>query len=286
MTVGELRRGVAARLSAANIEDAVSMAKYLICDEMDMSTTDMLMRDREKVDSKVQSVIADKAERLAGGEPLQYVTGKAYFHDNIFHVASGVLIPRPETEELVDLVLDRGRGKRVLDIGTGSGCIAISLKLSDKTLDVSSVDVSKQALEIARKNDQMLNAGVKFIEASILDEQVDMGEYDIVVSNPPYICEREKADMKENVLEHEPHLALFVPDDDPLLFYRTIARRCNEGLLAEGGQLFFEINEAYKEETCQMLMSMDYEDVEARKDMYGKWRMVYAKRRRNASSSL
>lgn len=286
MILGQLRRDIVQMLSASQVEDAASVAKYLICDVMDMSTTEMLMRDRDEVQELLAGQIMDKAQRLADGEPLQYVTGKAYFHGYEFHVAPGALIPRPETEELVDMVLKVGRGKRVLDIGTGSGCIAISLKLLDRSLDVSSVDVSEEALSIARGNDALLKAGVTFFKGDILDRKADLGQYDIVVSNPPYICNREKVDMKANVLEHEPHLALFVPDDDPLLFYRTIAERCCNGMLSDGGQLFFEINEAYKDETCLMLTSLGYTDVEAHKDMYGKWRMVYAKRSLKASSSL
>ena len=241
MILSHLRRDITALLTEAKIEDASSVARYLICDMMSFSTTEMLMLDRDEVASDVCDRLLKEAHRLADGEPLQYVTGRAYFHGNDFYVAPGVLIPRPETEELVDLVLEKGRGKRVLDIGTGSGCIAISLKLSNADLDVTSVDVSADALVIAQKNASILEAGVTFMQQDILDMNANIGQYDIVVSNPPYICDKEKADMKANVLNHEPHIALFVPDSDPLLFYRTIAERCCHGMLTDQVSSFLRL---------------------------------------------
>ena len=244
----------------------------------------------------------DKAEleiiikRVAKGEPVQYVLGSEEFCGREFLVAPGVLIPRPETQQLVELVRQNvARGSRVLDIGTGSGCIAITLALDGYS--VTALDVSEEALAIARKNAKRLGAEVEFVKGDILAPsplplwgsvqtgnifaskalpQWGCGE-GAIVSNPPYICESEAAEMDDNVLMHEPHIALFVPDDDPLLFYRAIA---NYGLLhlTDDGQIFFEANRAYCTQVAELLRQKGYREANIIKDQYDNERFVCAKR--------
>lgn len=228
------------------------------------------------------------ARRIAEGEPVQYVIGETEFCGLTFHVEPGVLIPRPETEELVQLVVndyaDSQASVRLLDIGTGSGCIAVSLAHLLPGAKVEAWDISDDALMIAKGNAELNEVEVVFNKVDVLSfnapnfqgsTSIEDAQFDIIVSNPPYICNKEKADMEENVLAHEPHLALFVPDDDPLLFYRTIARL---GLtaLSSGGSLYFEINREYGQETIAMLCELGYVKVELHKDQYGNDRMIHA----------
>lgn len=228
------------------------------------------------------------ARRIAEGEPVQYVIGETEFCGLTFHVEPGVLIPRPETEELVQLVVNDYAGNqasvRLLDIGTGSGCIAVSLAHLLPGAKVEAWDISDDALMIAKGNAELNEVEVVFNKVDVLSFNApnlqgrisfEDAQFDIIVSNPPYICNKEKVDMEENVLAHEPHLALFVPDDDPLLFYRTIARL---GLtaLSSGGSLYFEINREYGQETIAMLCELGYVKVELHKDQYGNDRMIHA----------
>lgn len=214
---------------------------------------------------------------LQNGTPMQYAIGHAWFMGRQFLVDEHVLIPRPETEELVQWIIDDHKGKTdlsILDIGTGSGCIPISLKLSMPGALVSTCDVSDGALNIARKNAVALKADVDFLQRDILNEreqqQLDM--YDIIVSNPPYIPVNEKESLHENVRNHEPGLALFVPENDAQLFYREIAKFALTHL-KPGGQLYFELHVDYAHETETLLKAMGY-TTELRKDMHGNWRMV------------
>lgn len=222
------------------------------------------------------------AARIAQGEPVQYVLGEADFCGLTLNVEPGVLIPRSETEELVEWAAEafraaraEGRGK-VLDIGTGSGCIAIALAHRLPQAQVEAWDVSEEALRIASGNAKRNRADVAFKKVNVLEDGMDgLESYDMMVSNPPYICKEEAQDMERNVLEHEPHLALFVPDDDPLLFYRRIAE-LGRLMLRENGLIFFEINRRFGTETVEMLRSLNYREVELRKDLYGNDRMVKA----------
>ena len=218
-------------------------------------------------------------QRLLQGEPVQYVLGLAEFGPHIFHVAPGVLIPRPETYELCQWIKSGSTegqeygSTRILDIGTGSGCIAITWALDIPGAKVTAWDISATALEIARKNAQQLNADVNFQEVDILSPF--SSEFDLIVSNPPYICNKERTEMEQNVLEYEPHTALFVPDNDPLLFYRAIAKY-GQTALNTGGKLYFEINPLYADDMREMLSMMSYHDIEIREDQYGKQRMIKA----------
>ena len=228
------------------------------------------------------------AQRLATGEPLQYVLGYEWFCGHRFNVAPGVLIPRPETEELVREVVSSANGPdcegnvRVLDICTGSGCIAWSVAAElGKRAQVYGCDISPEALAIACG--QEIDADVKFFECDILAPQAEevigaecgAAKFDIIVSNPPYVCECEKALMQKNVLDFEPELALFVPDDDPLRFYRRIAQLSGR-LLKPGGKLFFEINERFGRETVKMLEETGFVGCRVLQDIFGKERMVVA----------
>ena len=216
------------------------------------------------------------AERLAAGEPLQYVLGEAGFCGRPFVVRPGVLIPRPETEELVAWVL-RGevRSRRLLDVGTGSGCIAVSLALGLPGAELFAADLSDEALAVAAEHARRLGARVTLRRADALRGLADAfpERFDAIVSNPPYVPESDRAAMHPNVRDHEPGLALFVPDDDRILFYRAIAR-AGRRLLLPGGRLYFEIYEHAAEETAQMLRQEGYSAVELREDLNGKPRMI------------
>lgn len=209
--------------------------------------------------------------------PAQYITGFAWFLDRKFAVREGVLIPRPETEELVRMIADRYKGRsglRVLDVGTGSGCIAVTLAAELKQAEVVAVDVSESALEVARENARRHRVSVDFVQCDMLQEGPS-GHFDLIVSNPPYVTLQEKDEMRPNVLRYEPHRALFVPDDDPLVFYRVIAEYgCRS--LNPGGMLWFELNERYGSEVASLLEQSGYSEVAVHDDMFGKQRMAEA----------
>ena len=220
-------------------------------------------------------------QRLLTGEPVQYVLGRAEFGGRWFHVAPGVLIPRPETYELCQWCLSSdpsGWRGNILDIGTGSGCIACTLAAELPHAKVAAWDISEAALAIARDNARRLNVHVAFSQIDILQLSMincQLSIYDVIISNPPYICQRERTAMERNVLDYEPSLALFVPDDDPLLFYRAIADYARQAL-KPGGALYFEINPLYAAELQSLLSKMAYHAIELREDQYGKPRMMKA----------
>lgn len=217
-------------------------------------------------------------QQLSSLRPVQYVLGEAWFAGMPFHVNENILIPRPETEELVEWVTKKAfPDAHILDIGTGSGCIAVALKKKLRQSAVWAADISEEALEIARQNATGNDAEIIFCEMDILDRTAwpRLPQMDIIVSNPPYICQKEKAAMSPNVLQYEPGLALFVPDEAPLLFYRAIADFARQNL-KPNGQLFFEINESYGAETVRMLEGKKFAQIELRKDMQQKDRMVRA----------
>ena len=224
------------------------------------------------------------AAQLAAGCPVQYVTGKTEFCDMTFHVDGSVLIPRPETEELVlwaEQCAADHRNPRILDVCTGSGCIAIVLAAHLPQAEVTALDISHAALETARRNASMNGVRIRFIEDDALNGMPSLaGEtFDIIVSNPPYIPHSEIESMHVNVTRYEPHEALFVDDADPLVFYRAIARAART-MLSEGGSLFFEVHEAWAERTAEMLRGEGFGQTEVRIDMFGKPRMTCSRRRR------
>lgn len=223
------------------------------------------------------TVLRHIQQRLLQGEPVQYVLGVAEFGGRQFRVAPGVLIPRPETLELCQWV-EEERGITILDIGTGSGCIACTLAAELPEAQVTAWDISEAALAIAQENALRLGVQVKFEKQDVLHPSPStLHQWNIIVSNPPYVCEKERATMERHVLDYEPSLALFVPDDDPLLFYRAIADYARWSLTA-GGSLFFEINPLYAVQLKSLLSAMSYHHIEVRDDQYGKPRMIKAQR--------
>ncbi|MEM8506816.1 MAG: peptide chain release factor N(5)-glutamine methyltransferase [Bacteroidota bacterium] len=217
--------------------------------------------------------------RLKKEEPLQYILGQVLFKDINLLVNKHVLIPRPETEELVDWVLEEWDATSlvspvVLDIGTGSGCIAIALSKALPKAKVFASDISKKALDVAEKNARLNAVDIIFVRSDILKPQaIPMGEFDIIVSNPPYVRESEKREIWNNVKKYEPELALFVPDKDPLLYYKAIAAFAHN-YLKTGGSLFLEINQYLGKETVAMLETLNFGGVELKKDIFGKNRMI------------
>ena len=218
-------------------------------------------------------------EKLKTQIPIQYILGTTHFYSSEFIVDENVLIPRPETEELVDWIvklntkLSKKKDLKILDIGTGSGCIAISLAKNILNSAVFAVDVSEKALAVAEKNATLNKVTVTFLHKNILETNHLDQKFDIIVSNPPYVRNLEKAEIKPNVLENEPHLALFVPDNDPLIFYKKIAELAAANLNTNG-QLFFEINQDLGKETQVLLESVGLKNIELRKDIYGNDRMI------------
>lgn len=214
--------------------------------------------------------------------PIQYLLGKTHFYGLDFEVNENVLIPRPETEELVEWIIkensknDKSKKLKILDIGSGSGCIAISLAKNIPNAEVYAIDVSKKALETAKKNALNNNVEVTFIQQDILKAEELKYNFDIIVSNPPYVRNLEKEEIKKNVLDYEPHLALFVEDNDALIFYQKIATLAQKNLL-ENGQLYFEINQYLGEETKELLETLNFKNIELRKDIYDNDRMISCK---------
>lgn len=244
---------------------------------------DILLRKDTVLPGFIPDKIDKVVEELKKSRPVQYIFNEARFHGHDFYVDGSVLIPRPETEELVDIIVDENglSDLSVLDAGTGSGCIAISLALALKFPEVTAVDISEKALEVARRNAAALNArNIDFVCCDMLDMPVEVGKYDIIVSNPPYIAESEKAGMDRNVLDYEPSEALFVPDDDPLRFYKALSR-FGADALKPGGRLYFEINSRFPAEIKKMLDADGYVDVELLRDMQGLWRFARAHKRKD-----
>lgn len=247
-------------------------ADYLLKKEVIVST--------EHLD-KLQRILTE----LKTGKPLQYILGETVFYGFPFKVNSSVLIPRPETEELVEWVIEcaeladvTGAGLRILDIGTGTGCIAVSLNKSLPNAKVSALDVSQEAIDIASANAALNKVDIKFIHTDIRTFTTEH-KFDIIVSNPPYITQREKEEMHNNVLDHEPHLALFVADEKPLEFYEVIADFAWV-TLSDMGLLFFEINEHLGQETVEMLSAKSFINIELKQDMQGKDRMIKCEKSR------
>ena len=303
--------------------EAQAIVRTVLDVKYGMTLTDIIGGKVNEISADEERKLEEIIIRLQKGEPVQYVLGEADFAGRPFHVEPGVLIPRPETAELCQWIekdmieksiVSSGDSsgnspqatddaKLILDICTGSGCIAITLGLNIPNSEVTGWDISKDALRIAQGNVEMMKAGNVRIEhqdaltlpkAAETDNEKMKGnddkevvkpkgeaktpstqKWDLIVSNPPYICEKEKADMEKNVLEHEPSLALFVPDEDPLKFYRAIAEYASSALKS-GGALYFEINPIYEKETREMLLKLDFKDIETKEDAFGKKRMMRA----------
>lgn len=247
--------------------------------ELNISRIDILNCKFSQLSGEAAGKVEKIIDRLKKSEPIQYVFEEADFYDMKFKVNSDVLIPRPETEELVEWVL-KSIGKnplKILDIGTGSGCIAVTIAKKAPQTEVHAWDISNGALRTARENAQLHGVEVTFSQKDILTEQSCSTQFDVIISNPPYICESERAEMENNVLNHEPHLALFVPDEEPLIFYDRISDFAIANL-HRGGLLFFEINRAGGDAIERMLQEKGFGNIELRKDMSGNNRMIQAER--------
>lgn len=278
--------------------EAKAIARMVYEVRFGLTFTDLCIGKDTQLSQDNQAELEKIAQRLERHEPIQYVLGKAEFMGKWYHVEPGVLIPRPETEELVrwkplPLPSPKGEGVNILDIGTGSGCIAITLAAMYPEAKVTAWDISEKALEVARANAIRHKVNVFFHQVDILSksplhwERLRVGErnsgmgdgggFSLIVSNPPYICNKEREAMEQNVLDYEPHEALFVPDDDPLLFYRAIADYGKKTLKSDGW-LYFEINPLYAEPLRELLSTMSYHDLEIKNDQYGKQRFIRARR--------
>ncbi|EMS32872.1 Methylase of polypeptide chain release factors [Mariniradius saccharolyticus AK6] len=252
--------------------ESESLVSWLFEEYLELRKSDLASEIQiENIPKNLQEAF----RQLLLNKPIQYILGKAPFYGREFLVNPSVLIPRNETEELVHWILQENKSPnlRILDIGTGSGCIPITLDLELRMANVYGMDISTDALEVAKKNNRRLSAQVQFIESDILNEPFPVSNLDLIVSNPPYVLMSEKNQMHRNVLDNEPHLALFVDNDDPLLFYRVIAEKGKKALRPRG-RIYFETNEAKAGEVCQLLRDLGYDQIEKRMDLNGKERMV------------
>lgn len=260
--------------------EAKSIVRMVLDVRFGFSLTDVLCGRIEELPAREKEELEKMMSRLEQGCPVQYVLGEASFFGHTFHVEPGVLIPRPETEELVGWIVSSEEsemtdGISILDIGTGSGCIACSLAMRFPDAIVTAWDITDDALRIARQNAKILHADVRFVRQDALMPPDDIMLWDVIVSNPPYICRQEAQDMEQNVLDYEPHTALFVSDDDPLLFYRSIARYAQKALKPRG-KLFFEINPLYSRQLEEMLTEIGFSTVTIREDQSGRQRFIKA----------
>lgn len=281
MTVGEISQWIVSALSSVYGEgEARSMSRIILEDVLNYTAVQVIMHRDNKVPDFIPEKIGKIISRLLANEPIQYIMGEARFCGLTLKVTPAVLIPRPETEELVDLIIKRWSNVpdvNVLDIGTGSGCIAVALARALRFPRIKAIDISDEALTVAKENAKGLKVKVDFEQADTFRLTPVYHSYDIIVSNPPYIAEHERATMPANVVNHEPELALFVPDSDPLKFYRAIATYSLEAL-TDRGFLYFEINPLYAKELSDMLHRIGFANVTLLADMYGRQRFAIVKR--------
>ena len=259
--------------------EAQAVVRMMLEERFGLTLTDIVCDGVARLDASQQAELQGMVAKLEQGEPIQYVMGYAPFYGRHFHVEPGVLIPRPETQQLVEWAVEeigKSAARSVLDIGTGSGCIAISIALEAPLSEVSAWDISTDALRIARDNAASLHAPVEFRQQDALHAPMeDREKWDLIISNPPYVMEKERKEMADNVLRHEPSLALFVPNDDPLRFYRAIARY-GKHALRPGGTLLFEINPLLAEDMLRLLEEESYQHVQLIADAFGKSRFTKA----------
>ena len=271
--IDQLNNGLAGLVEP---REAQAMIRIICEDVFNYDQVDMALRQESELPEFAQDRISDIIARLRRHEPLQYIIGSALFHGHRFKVNPAVLIPRPETEQLVDLIIDENPASdlRVLDMGTGSGCIAISLARALKFPTVDAFDISRDAVAVARENAALLKVKVRLFESDMLSPQPS-ATYDIIVSNPPYICWSEREAMDSNVKDYEPGQALFVPDNDPLLFYKAIAPYAARSL-ERGGRLYLEINRRFGNEVKRLLEDNGFNEVRIIDDAYGNPRFAVA----------
>ncbi|WP_288956265.1 peptide chain release factor N(5)-glutamine methyltransferase [uncultured Polaribacter sp.] len=292
MILKEFRNYFSEALSEIYPKTEIDTFFFLLIEEkLHLQRIDTVLKPDFLIDDDMLLRLKNITKRLQKEEPIQYILGKTEFYGLPFIVNENTLIPRPETEELVEWIIKEIQEKRIkskdvisninekslsiLDIGTGTGCIPISLANNLKCVKISAIDVSKKALQIARKNANLNNAEVDFIEMDILNTNKLNQQYDIIISNPPYVRELEKVEINNNVLENEPHLALFVTDENPLIFYKKITDLAKQHL-TKNGVLFFEINQYLGKETVEILDKKGFQNIILKKDLFGNNRMLKA----------
>lgn len=273
----QLHKYIANRLTGVyDHREAENIARIVITDLLAIHPNLLVVNEAIALSENQKSTLESALQRLLGHEPVQHILGRAWFYGREFMVNRHVLIPRPETEELVNWIVDQKMtNPKILDIGTGSGCIALSLALEIPGAHTDAIEVSPDALDMAQANAAALGAHVNFIETDILKLQTLPGEYDVIVSNPPYIPDSDQRKMSKQVIDFEPHLALFVDDYHPLLFYEKIGQLALVHL-TETGKLFFELHEDRAEEVRDRLLQMGFGNVIVKRDMQGKNRMISA----------
>lgn len=273
----EVFKWVVNQITLSETVDEINSIAYLLLEKNCHITRSQIIASTELENFDQRSLLSF-IERINQCEPIQYIIGTQDFFGRPFTVDPSVLIPRPETELLVSAVIDFVKNSalnniRILDIGTGSGCIPITLALELKNVKGVGIDISTAALKCAEGNNIIHGTSIQFLQSDILNDPLPNGSFDIIISNPPYITEKEKSEMKVNVLSHEPHSALFVPDDDPLMFYKAIAEK-SKLILKRGGLLVLEINEQYGPEIISLLHNYSFQDTQIQKDISGKDRIV------------
>ncbi|MCB0465790.1 MAG: peptide chain release factor N(5)-glutamine methyltransferase [Aequorivita sp.] len=274
MTLKELKNNFTSSLSSLYPSEEIQSFFNIFSEKyLNISRIEIALNPERVISEEVSEKYQKALLRLKNHEPVQYIIGETEFFGLPFKVNKHTLIPRPETEELVDWILSEKTINTILDIGTGSGCIAISLAKDLPDSKISALDISDEALKIAHENAEMNKVEVDFFQADILNTKTLPKKYDIIVSNPPYVRELEKKQMQRNVLKFEPNSALYVNDNDPLLFYRVISQLAKK-LLQPNGKLFFEINEYLADKLIQLLRREGFQNIQVKKDIFGKDRMI------------
>ena len=265
------------RIEINEPQTEVNSLAYMVIEHLfHIDKTEVIVDRSIYIRTKEIKALDKLISRINNNEPIQYIVGEAEFYGRKFTVDSTVLIPRPETEELVALIIKENRDKKVkfLDIGTGTGCIPITISKELKDTKPYAIDFDPRVIKTARANAAKFDVEIEFLLIDILTEPIPGGPFDVIISNPPYVRESEKGQMKPNVLEHEPHTALFVNDKDPLLYYRRIGE-LSQSALKDGGRLYFEVHEEFAEDIKAMLEVMEYHSVRIIKDMNDKNRIVH-----------
>lgn len=281
MNYSQIKKIFHQQLKEIYIENEIDSLFFIALEYVtSISKIEYILQKEEEISEEKLIKLKFILEKLTKNKPVQYITKKAYFYGLNFYVNEKVLIPRQETNELVDWVImsvTHSKPIKILDIGTGSGCIAITLKKNLPLSEVFAIDISNEAIQVAQKNANDNEVEINFLQKNILEINDLKSNFDIIISNPPYVRELEKLEMAPNVLDNEPHLALFVPDNNPLLFYEKITEIALKNL-TEDGMLFFEINQYLSEETKKMIENKGFKNVTLRKDLQENYRMILAKK--------
>ncbi len=278
LNLSELKSNFKTALSEVYPSEEIQSFFNILCEKyLHLSRIEIALNSEKIISKEDVEMFQQTLLRLQNHEPIQYIIGETEFYGLTFKVNKHTLIPRSETEELVEWILDnsefRIQNSELLDIGTGSGCIAVSLAKNLSEAKVSALDISEEALKIAQQNAELNKVKVEFFQTDILKTKTLPRKYNAIVSNPPYVREMEKRQMQQNVLNYEPDSALYVKDEDPLLFYRVISKLAKDHL-QPNGKLFFEINEYLAEELILLLKSEGFQNIEVKKDIFGKDRMI------------